>query len=375
MNIKITPVLTKSDKSRFIKSQWLFYKNDPYWVPPLLMDREKTLNTEKNPFYKHSEIQLFLAESDDKIVGRIAAIVNDNHNATHHDKVGFFGFFECIDNQEVANALFKAAEEWLRKHGMNVMRGPENPSMNDEIGLLIEGFDSSPVLLMTYNPEYYIKLVENAGLDKAKDLYAYQLVHQDYASDKMKRLQNMIRERNNITIREVNFKNKAQFHKDVDTIKEIYNSAWVPNWGFVKWTNEEFDFIAADLKLFVDPRLALIAECNGKIAGFALALPNINESLIHNKSGGTLGALWHMKTKKNKVEYIRIIALGIMPEFQKTGVDSVLYYELGERGHNSGKKFGEASWVLEDNTMMNRGLTVTMNGKLYKKYRLYDKAI
>ena len=375
MNITIKPVETKNEKMRFIRCQWDFYKYNPNWVPPIIADRVKLLDTEKNPFYKHSLMQLFLAISDGKIVGRIAAIINNNHNRTHNDKVGFFGFFECIDNQDVANALFDTAADWLKARGMNVMRGPENPSQNDECGLLMDAFDKPAVILMTYNPEYYIKLMENYGFTKAKDLWAYLLEINTYLTEKIVRMQNVIRERYQIKIREVNFKNKDLFKKDVDTIKEIYNSAWEPNWGFVKMTEEEFDFLAADLKTVAEPRFAFIAESKGRPVGFALGLPDINQCLIHNKKGTMLGAVWQLVTRKRKINFIRIIVLGVLKEYQKTGVDSVMYYEFTKRGQELGITHGEASWILEDNEMMNRALTTTMNGKVYKTYRLYEKEI
>lgn len=375
MDVNIIPVENNSGVKKFINCQWNFYKDDKNWVPPMKSERKKVLDVKNNPFYQHSEIQLFLAESNSEIVGRIAAIMNYNHNKTHNDKVGFFGFFESIDNQDVATALFDAAASWLRKKGMDAMRGPENPSMNDEIGLLIDGFDSPPVIMMTYNPKYHIDLIENYGFQKAKDLYAYQVVYGEFQSEKLLRMQEFVRKRYDVTIREVNFKNKNQLKKDVDTFKDVYNAAWVPNWGFVKWTEAEMDFIAQDLKTVADPSLAIIAESKGEIAGFALALPDINQCLIHNKSGSMLGAVWHLLTKKKNINNIRIIALGIIPKFQKSGIDSVLYYELGARGNKMGALTGEASWVLEDNEMMNRGLTTTMNGKVYKTYRLYEKKI
>jgi hypothetical protein len=371
MEIKILKVESQADVRKFVKCQWKFYKNDALWVPPIVADRLKLLDTHKNPFYKHAEIQLFLAYSSGEIVGRIAAITNENHNITHNDKVGFFGFFESIDNQDVADSLFDAASDWLKKRDKNVMRGPENPSMNDEIGLLIDGFDSSPLILMTYNPRYYINLIENYGFKKAKDVYAYRL-QEGFESEKLKKLQGIIKERYKVTLREANFKDKVQFKKDVDSIKEVYNAAWEPNWGFVKSTDEEMDFLADDLKMVADPRMTIILEVDGKLAGFGLALPNINECLIHNKRGTMLGALWHLLTKKKKVEWVRIMVLGVKPEYQKTGIDAVLYYEVGNRSLKTGIKYGEASWVLEDNIMMSRGLTQTMKGSIYKTYRLYD---
>ncbi len=375
MGFTIKKVLSKSDKKCFINSQWNFYKGDKNFVAPLKMDRDKLLDTKKNPFYKHSKLELFLAVRDGEIIGRIGAIINDNHNSTHNDKLGFFGFFECVNEQEVANALFNSVKVYLKENGMNAMRGPVNPSMNDETGLLVDGFDSPAVVLMTYNPKYYIELIENYGFAKSKDLYAYHLVNEQYVSDKMKRMQGIIRERNKVTIREVDFKNKTQFKKDVELLKSIYNKAWQPNWGFVKMTDEEFNFLANDLKQIADPAYTIIAEIDGKPAGFALGLPDINQQLINNKSGGMIGAIWQMFVVKKKIDLLRIIVLGILPEYQKTGVDAVLYWEMGSRGLPKGIKYGEASWILEDNEMMNKGLTTTMLGKVYKTYRLYDVAI
>ncbi len=376
MEIEIKEIISKSDKIRFIKSQWKFYRNDPYFVPPIISDRYKLIDTEKNPFYKHSELKLFMAfDRSGEVLGRIAGIINYNHNETHNDKTGFFGFFECINNSDVAKKLFESVETWLSKKGLDSIIGPENPSMNDEVGLLIDGFDSSPVIMMTYNPRYYIDLIESCGYTKAKDLYAYLLEPNTFTSEKMLRLQELIRRRYEVNIRCVDFSSKKNFWRDVEILKDIYNSAWVPNWGFVRWTDEEFNYIAKDLKMVADSQLALIAESKGKVAGFGLALPNINECLIYNKNGSTLGALYQILTKKKKIKFIRIIALGVKPEFQRTGIDSVLYYELGIRGIQRGYQYGEASWVLEDNEMMNKGLTSTMQAKVYKTYRLYQKRL
>jgi GNAT superfamily N-acetyltransferase len=372
MDFKITELRTTKDRLRFVKSQWNFHKDDKFWVPPVVADRMKLLNTEKNPFFKHSEIQLFIAEREGKVVGRIAAIINRNHNTTHNDKVGFWGFFESINDRSVSDALFNEAGKWLKDRGCDSMIGPENPSMNDEIGMLFEGYDSSPVILMTYNPPYYNQLCESYGMTKAKDVFAYLLDSAAFLTDKITRMQQVIRDRYKVTFRQFDMKNKEQFRKDVQTLKDIYNAAWQPNWGFVKWTNEEFDFIAQDLKMTADERLAVIMYVDDKIAGFGLALPDLNIVLKYNKSGSMIGAIWHLMTKKKKINLCRIVALGVLPEFQNKGLDVVLYYELGSRGMNCGYIYGEASWILEDNVMMNRGLTQTMHAELYKKYRLYE---
>jgi len=375
MDYKIKTVENKKDLLRFVKSQWNFYKNQPNWVPPLISERMKILNVNKNPFFLHSKIKLFLAESGDEVIGRIAAITNENHNKTHNDTVGFFGFFECINNQDIANTLFEYAGKWLRENGMTVMRGPMNPSTNDDLGCLIKGYELPPVIMMPYNPEYYHRLIEKAGFEKAKDLFSYKLTLETFVTEKMQRLQSSLSQRYKVKIREMNFKNKEQFKKDVDIFKTIYNKAWEPNWGFVRMTNEEFDFLANDLKQIADPRFALIAESDGKVAGFALALPDIYQSLIHNKKGWLLPAIWQLMTKKKKIDMVRIIVLGVLPEYQRTGIDSILYFEFLERGKNANIKYGEAGWILEDNVMMNRGLTTTMNGEHYKTYRIYDKPV
>lgn len=374
MSFKVR-ALRQSETTLFIKSQWAFYRDDPHWVPPLIMDRKKLLNTKANPFFRHAEIQLFVAEQENRIVGRIAAITNALHNATHHDRVGFFGFFESIQDQGVATALFTAAEQWLRDKGMDSVRGPVNPSMNDECGLLIHGFDGPPVVLMPYNPPYYTHLIENAGFGKAKDLYAYHVTQETYRSDKLKRIFNTLIERKSITFRSVNFKDKKQFRRDVELIKYVYNTAWQPNWGFVKMTDEEFDFLAGDLKKIADPSLVFFAEIKGAPAGFILALPDINQALIHNRTGGILKGAFLLLTRSKKIDFLRILVLGVLPEFQKTGVDAAMYSEIGTRGLKRGIIGAEASWILEDNEMMNRGLTMTMNADRYRTYRIYEKRI
>ncbi len=373
MNIKIEKLQGKSDTKKFIKCQHQFYINEPNYVAPLMLDQMDALDIEKNPFYQHSKIQLFIAKSDNKIVGRIAAITNDMHNKIHGDMVGFFGFFECIDNVDVAKALFDAAGEWLKSRGMTQMRGPANPSLNDTCGTLVEGFDSPPVVLMPYNPKYYDKLIKDAGLPKVMDLYAYDLWVDNYLTPKMERMQGIIRKRYEITTRDVNFKNKEQFRKDVDTLKSLYNDAWQPNWGFVKMTDDEFEHLAKGLKMIAEPTLAFMIESKGKTVGFALGILDINQALKHNPSGATIPGVWHLLTKRKKIDSFRIIVLGVLPEYQKTGIDAILYYEYGLRCKALGMEHAEASWILENNTMMNRALTQTLNGKQYKTYRMYEK--
>ncbi len=370
-NVIVRPLVSKKDTMKFIKFLWKIYQNDPNWVPPLIMDRKKLMDRDRNPFYKHADSEFFLAIRDGEVVGRIAAIINHNHNKEHGEHIGFYGFFECINDQSVANALFDTAKAWLKERGIPTMRGPVNPSVNDEIGLLIEGFDSPPVVMMTYNPSYYITLHENYGFKKIKDLYAYELTQDKVYSEKFNRVSDLVKQRTGITFRSLNMKD---FKNEVKRIQAVYNGAWERNWGAVPMNDAEFNALAQDLKMVVVPELVIMAEIKGELVGFALSLPDINIALKYNKSGGMLTGLYHLMTKKKKINRVRIIVLGVMPEHRNSGVAPVLFYETAMRAKKLGYYYGEASWILEDNFMMNRAAE-TMNSTLYKKYRLYDIAI
>ncbi len=369
INFTIRPVQTKVDTKKFIDFIYKLYNDDPNWVAPMRMDREKLIDKKKNPFYTHSSMELFLAERNGEVIGRIGAIVNDNHNKEHNDKVGFFGFFECVNEQEVANALFDEAKKYLLAKGMNAMRGPANPSVNDEYGLLVDGFDSPPTVLMTYNPQYYATLIENYGFKKEKDLYAYFLSQETVYTDKFIRTNEIIKQRSSITIRGINMKD---FKNEVDRIKKMYNEAWQYNWGAVAMTNAEFDALAADLKTIIEPELIVIAESKGRPIGFGLSLPDINVPLKYNRNGSLIGGLWHLYTKKKQINLVRVIVLGVLPEYQKSGAAGVLFFETAVRAKKLGYQYGEASWILEDNVMMNRAAEA-MLGKRYKTYRIYQK--
>lgn len=368
-SVEIKKVSSSSELMTFIKLPWKIYKNDPYWVPPLIIDRKKVLSKEKNPFFKHAEADYFLAYKSGEPVGRIAAIKNDLHNKYHNDNTGFFGFFECIDDQEVANKLLDTTRQWIKSKGLTTMRGPANPSSNDEYGMLIEGFDDSPRLLMTYNPRYYLTLMDNYGLKKAKDLYAYKLENKKVtSSEKLKRVAEIAAKRSGIKITSLDMKN---FKSELDKVKFVYNKAWAPNWGFVPMTDEEIDAMAADLKPLVEPSLVLFGHINNELVGFALVMLDYNQ--IFKKMNGRLFPFGFIKllTGKKSITWARVITLGIIPEHQKKGLDAVFYWEIVNRAADIGITLGEASWILEDNEMMNRGAAV-MNGEIYKKYRIYD---
>ncbi|MGE5498958.1 MAG: hypothetical protein ACM3Q2_12835 [Syntrophothermus sp.] len=365
----IRTVSSKKDLMQFIKLPWSIYKNDPYWVPPLIMDRKKILSREKNPFFKHAEMEMFLAEKDGKLVGRIAAIKNDLHIKYQNENAGHFGFFECIDDQETANALFDTACSWVKSKGLNKILGPANPSSNDEFGMLSEGFDDEPRLLMPYNPEYYLKLCDNYGFRTAMNLNAYKLEnHKVTSSEKLRRVAELAKTRSRLEISSLNMKD---FKNELGKVKYVYNKAWAPNWGFVPLTDEELDAMAADLKPLAEPSVVLFGHIDGNLVGFALVMLDYNQVFKH-MNGKLLPFNWiKMFTMKKKITWSRVITLGIIPEFQKKGLDAVFYWEIVNRAHNIGIDLGEASWILESNDMMNRGAQ-TMQGDLYKKYKIFE---
>lgn len=371
-SLKIVKVTNNKEKDIFIELPFSIYKDNPYWVPPLNFDIKKQLDKTKNPFFKHADADFYLCFKDNTPVGRIAAIRNDLHNEVHNERIGFFGYFESINNFEVAKLLLDTAKDNLIEQGLDLMRGPASPSSNDVWGTLIEGFEDPPRMFMAYNPKYYIELFEKYGLVKVKDLYAFKITDEKMLkAEKVMRVSELSRKRYNMEIRNVDLKN---LQKELDIIKNIYNSAWEPNWGFVPLTDEEIDDLAENLKLLVDKDIILFAEIEGKPVGFALAVPDYN--FIFKEMNGKLLPFNFLKlfTKRKSIKWVRIIILGLIKEYQKKGLDAVLYKEIMERGIKKGYKYGEASWILEDNDMMIKG-SYAMNAELYKKYRVYEKAL
>jgi hypothetical protein len=373
--VKIRKVENEQDKMRFIKLPWEIYRGDSNWVPPLIFDVRNNLNPQKNPFFKHSEIDFYLAEKDGKLVGRIAAIKNDNHNNFYKDKAGFFGFFETIDDEEVSDLLLDTACDWCKNKGFDTILGPVNPSTNDECGLLIDGFDSPPVFLMTYNPKHYINKIENFGFEKAKDLYAYDIssdvINNEKLMAKLERMAALIQKRYGVTLRKINMKDLTG---EVRKIEDVYNSAWEENWGFVPITTDEFDYMANSLKAVVDEDLVMFAEIDGKPVGFSLSLPDFNQVL--KKMNGRLlpFGIFKLLTGKKKINNLRVIIMGVKPEFQKKGIDSLFYLETVKAGNRNHYRGAEISWVLEDNMPM-RMTAENLGAKIYKTYRIYQKKL
>ncbi len=368
-NIDIRPVRSKKDLMAFIKLPWKIYANDPYWVPPLIMDRKKVLDKKKNPFYKHNPTEFFLAYKNGEVVGRIAAIYNKQHNEFHQDKVGFFGFLEGINDRQVFERLLETVKDWLRQYDRDYIMGPMNPSTNDEIGFLYEGFEYPPFFMMTHNPPYYIDLMNELGYEKVKDVWAY-LIDKEHlvVSEKLKRVSQAVLKKLPVTIRSINMKD---FRNELEIIRDIYNNAWSRNWGFVPLSPDEFDFIANDFKQIVDEDLVLIAEFRGKPVGFMLAMPNYNEVFKKIKNGRLFPFGWlTFLLNRKKIKGIRVITLGIKHEYQPYGLGSVFYTEIIQRGLAKGYDHAEMSWILEDNDLMNRSARL-LGGWVYKRYRIF----
>lgn len=356
----------------FIKLPWKINENDPNWIPPLIMDRLKVLNKKKNPFFKTNPADFFLAFNNGEIVGRIAAIINHQHNQFHGDKTGFFGFLEAINDKAVFETLLNTAREWLKERDCDTMMGPMNPSTNDEAGFLIEGFDSPPYFMMTHNPPYYNDMMQELGFEKAKDLYAYYIDQNTLNVKRVDKLSESMRRKFPVSIRMLNMKN---FDSELQMVREIYNDAWSKNWGFVPMTAEEFDFIANDFRKIIDPELVLIAEYKDKPIGFSLAIPNYNEIFkkIPNGKLFPFGFITFLRNK-NKLKSLRAITLGVVKEYQTTGIGGMLILETINRGLSAGYFSAEMSWVLEDNDLMNRAASL-VGGYIHKKYRVYQKRI
>ncbi len=341
------------------------------WVPPLRRDVTALLSRSRNPFFDHGEAEYFLALRSGTVVGRIAAIVNRLHNETHNDRTGFFGFFETERDPAVALALTEAASAWVRERGMTTLRGPASFSVNDECGLLVDGFDTPPTIMMAHNPPWYESLLLGAGFAAVKNLLVFQGDHRDGVPERLTRAIELIKRRQGITVRPLDMK---RFSQEVETIKSLYNRAWERNWGFVPMTDREIDHAAAQFRSIVIPELAPIVEVDGRPIAFGLALPDVNVPLRSNRSGRLLPALprllWSLRRGGNP--RLRILLLGITPEYRGKGIDAVLYYHLWKDSTDVGFFWGEAGWILEDNPAIRAGME-KIGFSVYKTYRLYDR--
>jgi hypothetical protein len=384
-SLEIRPVRTSADKKAFVELPWQIYRDDPHWVPPLLSMAYEIIDTEKHPFYEFARLALFNAWRGDRLVGRIGAIDNPHHNETHNDQVGFFGFFEVENDPEAAQALCDAASDWLRARGKDAIRGPANPSVNEEYGLLVDGFDSPPVVMMTYNPPYYVDLIEGMGFEQAMDLWAWYVptslfggAKADRIPEKLERVVKAVRKRYGYTIHTMD---KGNFDTEAEKMKQVYRSAWEDNWGAVPMTDHEIEHMVAGLRQMADFDLVFVVEDrDGNIVGMSITLPNLNQALIkaYPRPGvpeplTLLKLLWHWKVRRD-IDGVRVLALGVLKPHRGRGVDALLIYETTRAGLSKGYKWGEMSWILANNDMMNRGIEM-MGAHVYKTYRIYQKPL
>lgn len=369
--IEVVEVESSSQLRKFINYPNILYRDDPNYVAPLIAERKEFFDRARNPFYKKASVKLFLAKCNGDVVGRIATCVNYTHIEYHEEQVGFFGFFDCPDDYEIGSTLLKVAMIELKRAGMEKMRGPMSFSTNHECGFLVEGFDSPPTVMMTYNQPYLPKIAEKFGLKKVMDLLSFIITKDDPIPERIQNVVDKMTERSKVKLRTLKMRD---FEKEVGRINDIYNAAWQYNWGFVPMDRAEFDYVAKNLKQIVDPDLVFIAEYEGRPVAFSLALPDINQALIHLKGRlfplGLLKLLWHTKVR-NKIDGIRMITFGVVPEFQKRGIDSAMYIATYKRGVGKGYKWAELSWMLETNELMVRAAK-QMGGKPLKKHRIVE---
>jgi GNAT superfamily N-acetyltransferase len=376
--VEIIPVESSRDLRRFVGLPWKIYNrvDHPQWVPPLRIAVQDALDVKANPFYKEADRQLFLALRNGIPVGRIAAIENRAHNAFHDDRVGFFGFFECANGQEAANALFAAAETWLRGRGLDTMRGPTNPSTNHECGMLVDGFERHPMIMTTWNPTYYPTLVDNAGFHKAKDLLAYHFplegADQFVFPERYTRLAERAMRGRTLTFRDLDLKD---FSAEVERCWEIYNSAWEKNWGFFPMSKESFVHEAKVLKFLVWQNFTFMAEVDGEPAGFMIIVPDFHHAFKAVGNGRLLPTgIFKILAAKKRLRSGRVMILGAKEEYRRRGIFALFANEMFKRGKEFGRTEGEASWILEDNQKLTGSLDA-LGAREYRRWRLYDRAI
>jgi GNAT superfamily N-acetyltransferase len=373
MAVEIRPVRSRGDLKRFIKLPFRLYRDESNWVPPLVYERKRHLDRRKNPFFEHAEAEYFLAWRDGRPVGRISAHVDQRLNEVQGNDWGLFGFFECEDDPEAAQALIKAAEDWNRERGRDRIVGPLDFSTNHECGVLVEGHELKPQILELWHHPYYGRLLEGTGLAKAMDLYKWNLE----VSDRSKvlpvvfELADKVESEHGVIVRNMR---KKDFQQEIRRFMEVYNSAWEKNWGFVPLTEAELTDYAKQLKPLLDERWAWIAEKDGETVGAALTLLDWNQVLA--KMGGRLFPTGWIRflTGRNKITRVRVFALGVKPEHQHTGVAAKFYVEHFDQAARGAAKGGETGWILEVNTAMNRGMEA-MGGRIVKRYRLYEKLL
>jgi GNAT superfamily N-acetyltransferase len=368
--LAVTPVSSPSDRKRFLGFPWTLYQGDPHWVPPLLADQVQLLGYRPHPFYERNEIQTFLATRGGQVCGRIAAVLHRDHNEYHGEKRGFWGFFECVDDPEVAGRLFDAVKTWHAERGIHALRGPTNPSLKHTLGLLIEGFDSPPTFMMTYNPPYYERLVEGYGFRKVQDLYAYwdnmEMVPR-LVENHMPIVERLLRHRK-VKIRTLD---KTRFMEDIKKFLWVFNQSLANTWGFVPLSDVEAEHAARSLRHLMVPELAIGAEVDGRLIGAAFGLPDYNARI--KAIDGRLYPFGFLRLTlgKQKIKKVRILSANVLPEYQRMGMGLAMLISMLPYAQRFGVNEVEYSWVLESNRL-SRGALEKAGAKLVKTYRLYD---
>ena len=368
--VTVQAVATRRQRKQFLTFPWTQYRGDPNWIPPLRANQRELVGYASHPFYERNEAQTFLAYRSGEVCGRIAAILNVGHNERFKEERGFFGFFECIDDQEVANKLFDAVREWFKGRGITSLRGPTNPSLNYELGLLIDGFDSPPTFMMTYNPPYYARLIETYGFRKSQDLYAYygHISMLPKVAEKLRPLAEQIIEHMGVHLRTLD---RSRFLQDVEEFLNVYNRSLVNTWGFVPMSANEVRHMAESLKHLMVPELAVGAEIDGRMVGAVFGLPDYNPRI--RQINGRLFPFGFLRLlrRKDQIKKIRAISTNVLPEYQRQGVGLTLMHGLVPKAMEWGLEEVEFSWVLESNTLSWRSLEKG-GAQRTKTYRLYD---
>ncbi len=375
-SVRVIPVDSTSLRRRFLGFPYEHYRGHKHWVPQLRIDQSKALDPKKNPFFEHGTVQLFLAENErGDVLGRIAGIISGMHLQKYDDAVGYFGFFECVEDYAVAEQLLDAACNWLRSAGLRSVRGPVNPTINDTAGLLVDGFDRAPSILMPYNPPYYVEYVERYGFERAMTMWAYY-VHEAYIqTEKLRRGSELVMRRYpGLKLRALDM---DRFWEDARIALEIYNAAWSNNWGSVPMTEREFEHLAKDLKQVIDPELVYFLEMDGRPVAFSVSIPNLNRALKHVPNGRLL-PLGLPKllayAKMGGVYELRMPLMGVLPEYHGLGFHAPLIYESIRVGRPKGYEACEMSWVLDVNSTLKNALD-KLGGVQDKQYAMFERAL
>lgn len=368
--ISVTRVHGKKDLREFIDYPYKKYRGEPNWVAPLRLSQFELLNPAKNPFWQHARGSFYLARENGRVSGRVALIDDDLHNEIHGENLAFFGFFEA-ESEPAARKLLAAVEGEARSLGRTALRGPVNPTMNDGPGFQIDAFQERPYVMMPQNPPHYPAWVEAAGYAKVKDLYAFHLDNRGDTPERLKRIATRVRERYEPVVRPANLK---RFGEEVKLLQRIHTAAWEKNWGQVPFTDAEIAHLATELKLIINPELALFLEYRGEPVAVCLAIPDLNQVLARFNGRLLPTGLFHLLSLKRTVTRARLAMLGVLPEHRRRGFEAVLIDEVMRRGRAQGITEGELGWTLEDNSGINNAILAS-GGRHYKTYRLLQKAL